>query len=208
MDIKSFQLGPVGTNCYIITKNDKSIIIDPGHNDERLLDYIKKENLNIDKILLTHGHFDHIAGVDMVRDATGAKVYIHELDNEMLQNPNKNGSALMMGMGIKIREADEFVYDGEKIDFEGSDIEVIFTPGHSKGGVCYKIDDAGVIFCGDTLFLRSIGRTDLYGGSIEVLESSIRNKIYTLDKNYTLLSGHGDPTDIEGEKKYNGFFRA
>ena len=208
MDIKSFQLGPVGTNCYIITKNDKSIIIDPGHNDERLLDYIKKENLNIDKILLTHGHFDHIAGVDMVRDATGAKVYIHELDNEMLPNPNKNGSALMMGMGIKIREADKFVYDGEKIDFEGSDIEVIFTPGHSKGGVCYKIDDAGVIFCGDTLFLRSIGRTDLYGGSIEVLESSIRNKIYTLDKNYTLLSGHGDPTDIEGEKKYNGFFRA
>lgn len=208
MDIRSFQLGPVGTNCYIITKNDRSIIIDPGHNDERLLDYIKKENLNIDKILLTHGHFDHIAGVDMVRDATGAKVYIHELDNEMLQNPNKNGSALMMGMGIKIREADEFVYDGEKIDFEGSDIEVIFTPGHSKGGVCYKIDDAGVIFCGDTLFLRSIGRTDLYGGSIEVLESSIRNKIYTLDKNYTLLSGHGDPTDIEGEKKYNGFFRA
>ncbi|MCR2032855.1 MBL fold metallo-hydrolase [Anaerofustis stercorihominis] len=207
MDIKSFQLGPVGTNCYIITQNDKSIIIDPGHNDERLLDYIKKENLNIDKILLTHGHFDHIAGVDMVRDATGAKVYIHELDNEMLQNPNKNGSALMMGMGIKIREADEFVYEGEKIDFEGSDIEVIFTPGHSKGGVCYKIDDAGVIFCGDTLFLRSIGRTDLYGGSIEVLESSIRNKIYTLDKNYTLLSGHGDPTDIEGEKKYNGFFR-
>ena len=74
--------------------------------------------------------------------------------------------------------------------------------------MCYKIDDAGVIFCGDTLFLRSIGRTDLYGGSIEVLESSIRNKIYTLDKNYTLLSGHGDPTDIEGEKKYNGFFRA
>ncbi|EDS72549.1 metallo-beta-lactamase domain protein [Anaerofustis stercorihominis DSM 17244] len=208
MDIRSFQLGPVGTNCYIITKNDKSIIIDPGHNDERLMDYIRKENLNIEKILLTHGHFDHIAGTDMVRDATGAKVYIHELDNEMLSNPNKNGSALMMGMGIKIREADEFVYDGEKIDFEGSEIEVIFTPGHSKGGVCYKIDDAGVIFCGDTLFLRSIGRTDLYGGSIEVLESSIRNKIYTLDKNYTLLSGHGDPTDIEGEKKYNGFFRA
>ena len=207
MDIRSFQLGPVGTNCYIITKNDKSIIIDPGHNDERLMDYIRKENLNIEKILLTHGHFDHIAGTDMVRDATGAKVYIHELDNEMLSNPNKNGSALMMGMGIKIREADEFVYDGEKIDFEGSEIEVIFTPGHSKGGVCYKIDDAGVIFCGDTLFLRSIGRTDLYGGSIEVLESSIRNKIYTLDKNYTLLSGHGDPTDIEGEKKYNGFFR-
>ncbi|WP_411328618.1 MBL fold metallo-hydrolase [Anaerofustis stercorihominis] len=208
MDIRSFQLGPVGTNCYIITKNDKSIIIDPGHNDKRLMDYIRKENLNIEKILLTHGHFDHIAGTDMVRDATGAKVYIHELDNEMLSNPNKNGSALMMGMGIKIREADEFVYDGEKIDFEGSEIEVIFTPGHSKGGVCYKIDDAGVIFCGDTLFLRSIGRTDLYGGSIEVLESSIRNKIYTLDKNYTLLSGHGDPTDIEGEKKYNGFFRA
>lgn len=208
MDIRSFQLGPVGTNCYIITKNDKSIIIDPGHNDERLMDYIRKENLNIEKILLTHGHFDHIAGTDMVRDATGAKVYIHELDNEMLSNPNKNGSALMMGMGIKIREADEFVYDGEKIDFEESEIEVIFTPGHSKGGVCYKIDDAGVIFCGDTLFLRSIGRTDLYGGSIEVLESSIRNKIYTLDKNYTLLSGHGDPTDIEGEKKYNGFFRA
>lgn len=208
MDIRSFQLGPVGTNCYIVTKNDKSIIIDPGHNDERLMDYIRKENLNIEKILLTHGHFDHIAGTDMVRDATGAKVYIHELDNEMLSNPNKNGSALMMGMGIKIREADEFVYEGEKIDFEGSEIEVIFTPGHSKGGVCYKIDDAGVIFCGDTLFLRSIGRTDLYGGSIEVLESSIRNKIYTLDKNYTLLSGHGDPTDIEGEKKYNGFFRA
>jgi len=208
MDIKAFQLGPVETNCYIITKNNKSIIIDPGHNDERLMSYIKKENLNIEKILLTHGHFDHIAGTDMIRNATGAKVYIHELDNEMLTNPNKNGSALMMGIGIKIKEADEFVYDKEKIDFEGSEIEVIFTPGHSKGGVCYKIDDAGVIFCGDTLFFRSIGRTDLYGGSIEELESSIRNKIYTLDKNYTLLSGHGDATTIEDEKRSNGFFRA
>lgn len=208
MDIKAFQLGPVGTNCYILTKNGHSIIIDPGHNDERLLDYIKKENLNIEKILLTHGHFDHIAGVDMIRNETGAKVYIHEKDNEMLLNPNKNGSALMMGMNITIKDADEFVYDNEKIDFEGSTIEVIYTPGHSKGGVCYKMDDAGVIFCGDTLFYRSIGRTDLYGGSIEELESSIRNKIYTLNKNYTLLSGHGESTTIEDEKKSNGFFRA
>lgn len=208
MDIKAFQLGPVGTNCYILTKNKHSIIIDPGHNDERLLDYIKKENLNIEKILLTHGHFDHIAGVDMIRNEIGAKVYIHEQDNEMLLNPNKNGSALMMGMNITIKDADEFVYDDEKIDFEGSTIEVIYTPGHSKGGVCYKIDDAGVIFCGDTLFYRSIGRTDLYGGSIEELESSIRNKIYTLNKNYTLLSGHGEATTIEDEKKSNGFFRA
>ena len=80
MDIKAFQLGPVGTNCYILTKNKHSIIIDPGHNDERLLDYIKKENLNIEKILLTHGHFDHIAGVDMIRNEIGAKVYIHEQD--------------------------------------------------------------------------------------------------------------------------------
>lgn len=208
MDIKAFQLGPVGTNCYILTKNKHSIIIDPGHNDERLLDYIKKENLNIEKILLTHGHFDHIAGVDMIRNEIGAKVYIHEQDNEMLLNPNKNGSALMMGMNITIKDADEFVYDDEKIDFEGSTIEVIYTPGHSKGGVCYKIDDAGVIFCGDTLFYRSIGRTDLYGGSIEELESSIRNKIYTLNKNYTLLSGHGESTTIEDEKKSNGFFRA
>ncbi|WP_290771080.1 MBL fold metallo-hydrolase [Anaerofustis sp.] len=208
MDIKAFQLGPVGTNCYILTKNGHSIIIDPGHNDERLLDYIKKENLNIEKILLTHGHFDHIAGVDMIRNEIGAKVYIHEQDNEMLLNPNKNGSALMMGMNITIKDADEFVYDDEKIDFEGSTIEVIYTPGHSKGGVCYKIDDAGVIFCGDTLFYRSIGRTDLYGGSIEELESSIRNKIYTLNKNYTLLSGHGEATTIEDEKKSNGFFRA
>ena len=208
MDIRAFQLGPVGTNCYIATKNDKSIIIDPGHNDTRLIDYIKKENLNIEKILLTHGHFDHIAGVDMVREATGAKVYIHENDSEMLSNPNKNGSALIMGMNITIKDADEFVFDKEKIDFEGSTIEVIFTPGHSKGGVCYKIDDENVIFCGDTLFYRSIGRTDLYGGSITELESSIRNKIYTLDKNYTLLSGHGEPTTIEDEKKLNGFFRA
>lgn len=207
MDIRAFQLGPVGTNCYLITKNDKSIIIDPGHNDHRLIDYIKKENLNIEKILLTHGHFDHIAGVDMVRDYTNAKVFISEKDGEMLTNPNKNGSALMMGMNISVKEADEFVYDNQKIDFEGTIIDVIFTPGHSKGGVCYKIDDENVIFCGDTLFYRSIGRTDLYGGSITELESSIRNRIYTLDKNYTLLSGHGEPTTIEDEKKLNAYFR-
>ncbi len=207
MDIRAFQLGPVGTNCYIITKNYKSIIIDPGHNDTRLIDYIKKENLNIEKILLTHGHFDHITGVDMVREATNAKAFIHEKDAEMLTNANKNGSALMMGMNLTVKEADGFVYDNQKIDFEGSTIDVIYTPGHSKGGVCYKIDDENVIFCGDTLFYRSIGRTDLYGGSITELESSIRNRLYTLDKNYTLLSGHGEPTMLDDEKKLNGFFR-
>ena len=125
----------------------------------------------------------------------------------MLTNQNKHGSALMMGMNISVKEADEFVYDNQKIDFEGTIIDVIFTPGHSKGGVCYKIDDENVIFCGDTLFYRSIGRTDLYGGSITELESSIRNRIYTLDKNYTLLSGHGEPTTIEDEKKLNAYFR-
>lgn len=207
MDIRVFQLGPVGTNCFIVTNKEKSIIIDPGHPDTRLIDYIKKENLDIDKILLTHGHFDHIAGVDMVRKATGAKVYISEIDAPMLSDPWKNGSAMMMGMNITIDKADHYVFDKERIDFEGSVIDVMFTPGHSKGSVCYRIEDAGVIFVGDTIFLRSIGRTDLYGGSIEEIENSIRSRLYSLDKNYTLLSGHGDATDIDGERRFNSFFR-
>ena len=207
MDIRVFQLGPVGTNCFIVTNKEKSIIIDPGHNDPRLIDYIKREKLDVEKILLTHGHFDHIAAVDMVRNATGAEVYISETDAEMLSDPWKNGSAMMMGMEITVSKADHYVYDKERIDFEGSVIDVMFTPGHSKGGVCYRIEDAGVIFVGDTIFLRSIGRTDLYGGSIEELENSIRSRLYSLDKNYTLLSGHGDATDIDGERRFNSFFR-
>ncbi len=204
MDIKILSVGPIGTNCYILRENDKSIIIDPAFNDERIRESVK--DTDVEYILLTHAHFDHIMGLEYVKSFTNAPILVHEADEEMLSDSRKNGSASLTFENMTFPKADKLLKDNDDIDFEGKKIKVIHTPGHTKGSVSFLIDDS--LFCGDTLFFHSIGRYDLYGGNLLSLEDSIKNKLYKLSDDTIVYPGHGEYTTIGEEKKNNGFFRA
>ena len=202
MDIRAFQLGPVGTNCYIVTKNDKSIIIDPGHNDTRLIDYIKKENLNIEKILLTHGHFDHIGAVEALRNAYQVPVWAAEAERELLSDVEANLSGSWTGRPIRVK-ADHWLQDLDCFMLAGMRIQMILTPGHTAGSCCYYLAEEHVLLSGDTLFAGSCGRTDLPTGSMNAIVRSIRERLFALPPETEVYPGHGETTSIGWEQRSN-----
>ena len=169
-----------------------------------ILDKIRQKGLNIEAIFLTHGHSDHIMAVDEIRTATGAKVYISQEDAGMLIKASSNLS-LYMGASREFKAADEFFEDGETLTVAGLNFKVIATPGHTKGGVCLICED--IVFCGDTVFSESIGRTDLPGGSYSQILQSIKNKILVLPDEMKLLPGHGPATTIGWERRRNPFLQ-
>ena len=199
MTIKTFVLGLLSNNTYlVINEQDKScFLVDPSTPSKDLAEYIENNGLQLEGILLTHGHFDHIGGVQFFKEKFGGKVYMHDKDVEFIDNP------LKMGRKYDKFFVDTLVNDGDELNLCGSKIKVIHTPGHSLGGVCYVLDN--VIFCGDTIFRGSYGRTDLRGGDFNQLYQSV-NKILNMNGNYTLLSGHGAPTTSEFERANNPIF--
>lgn len=206
MKIKTLELFPMGENCYIINDdNNNAAVIDPGSADSRIIEYIDRSNLNLRYILLTHGHFDHIMGVKMLlKEFPEAKTVIGSKDLPMLKDSNLNASD-QIGRPFCLEGADITVKEGDEIALGDIRFKVIDTPGHTAGGVCYLCDNA--LFCGDTLFCGSIGRTDLPTGDFNALEGSIRNKLYKLDENTEVFCGHGGATTIKNEKLSNSFFR-
>ncbi len=198
--IKTLQVGYLQTNCYILTTEsyDGAVIIDAGGGYEKIKDYLQKEGKKPTAVLLTHGHFDHIMAVSKL-SKEGAKVYIHKADSDMLLV----GDKIVADMHLKIEPvtADFFVEDNQKLTFGDIELTVVHTPGHTRGGVCYVMDEA--IFSGDTIFYLSYGRTDFVGGSMEQLKDSITNKIFSLKGEYTVYPGHDMPTKLSQEKKYN-----
>ncbi len=204
MKIKQIQVGPIGTNCYLVENEEThhAVLVDPGDDGDRLMDLIRQEGLTIDAILLTHGHLDHINGLKEVREGTGAKVYIHHGEADRLVHAK---SMFFPGAPKDFGKADVEYKDGDVIEAAGYKFEVLATPGHTPGGVCLKVGD--VVFCGDTVFLESIGRTDLPGGSYDELLESIRSKILPLDDEVMLLPGHGPSTTVGWERKRNPFLQ-
>lgn len=200
--IKVMEVGPVVTNCYIIENETTrhAVIVDPGDEGERIMDLIRRDGMTIDAILLTHGHLDHISGLKEVRE--GAKVYIEAGDGERLTHGT---SMFFPGPAKNFGPADVFVKDGDVIEGAGKTFRVLTTPGHTPGGVCYVMED--IVFCGDTVFLESIGRTDLPGGDYSTLLDSIHGKVLTLPDSYTLLPGHGPGTTVGWERKRNPFLQ-
>ena len=192
------------TNCYIAYDDDKNgFIIDPGAEAEKILAHVKNLGLNIEGILLTHGHGDHISALNKVRDALGVKVYMHkdELENFLSQSPQ---FVAMLGGELPNKNPDVLLQDGDVISFKAGDVKVLFTPGHTPGGVCYLYGDT--LFTGDTLFQGSIGRTDFPGGDVAAIMESLV-KLSKLDEDLKVLSGHGFATTIGTEKRMNPFMR-
>ena len=199
----SMSLGPLGTNCYIVSVDQEAIVFDPGGDADQLIKYVESEKLQIKAILLTHAHFDHIGAVEDVRKYSGAPVYIHELEADWLTDPELNRSAAMFEK-IAGEPADYYLRPGT-MNIGSFEFEIIHTPGHSPGSVSFIFKDELFVIGGDVLFNQGIGRTDLPGGSFEQLEASIRNHLYQLNDQYTVYPGHGPETTIGNEKRNNPF---
>ena len=193
-------------NCYIVYDDSlEGIVIDPGSDGEEIFDKIKKLGIRIKYILLTHCHYDHIEGLGILRKLTGAEVVASFECNLGIQSASINLSMLFSDQ-ISEEPADLIINDSDIIKAGNMEIKVITTPGHTKGGVCFLIDNE--LFSGDTLFLRSVGRTDFPGGSSATLIKSIKEKLYILDDDTIVHPGHGNDTKIDYEKRYNMFVKA
>ena len=200
--MKTLVLGMQGTNCYIIfNDSNEAIVIDPGDEVYKIEQYLKANDLVCKGILLTHGHFDHILGVDELAEKTHAKVYAHEAEAELLKQPELNlSSELRRDCSL---EADVWLKDQEELTIAGYRIRVIHIPGHTTGGACYYFHGYGILISGDTLFRESIGRYDFPTGNGEVLISSILNKLMILEDQVKVYPGHGQSTTIGYERDHN-----
>src|SRR3712207_203419 len=175
MDVRMFTVGPVQENCFLFRRDSdakKALIVDPGDEADKLLGAIDALGVELEAILLTHTHFDHVGAVAPVAKATGAPVYCPQIEREVLANIM--AFVPWPGFGpFESYDADHLVAGGETLQLAGFDIDVIFTPGHSPGHVSYSIVDEQALFSGDVLFQQSIGRTDLPGGDHQTLMESI-----------------------------------
>jgi glyoxylase-like metal-dependent hydrolase (beta-lactamase superfamily II) len=206
--IKCFIAEPLQTNVYLVYRDHVGVIIDPGTTQE-LLDTIKKLELNIEAILLTHAHFDHIAGLEDVRQQTLAPVYQHTSEESWLGDPNLNLSYLSeesVNSNLLIcNPAEKFIKNEKELtELQTCNIKVLHTPGHSPGSLSFLIDNK--LFSGDLIFKESIGRTDLPGGDLPTLQNSIKTKILPLAPQTTIYPGHGPKTTLAAEISSNPFF--
>jgi glyoxylase-like metal-dependent hydrolase (beta-lactamase superfamily II) len=200
---------PVGSfqaNCFVISCSEtgEGAVVDPGDEDELILDIVRTEQVRVKFILLTHAHIDHVGALGPVKKATGAEILMHREDTFLLEGVG--AQALSFGLHVDgYTKVDRYVEDGDEFSFGNLTARVIHTPGHSPGGVCYHIGKS--LFVGDTLFAGSIGRTDLPGGSFETLIRSIMEKLLPLGDDIEVFSGHGPSTTLGEERLTNPFLR-
>ncbi|MGG0658607.1 MBL fold metallo-hydrolase [Rummeliibacillus pycnus] len=207
LNIRTYPLGPVQANCYLVSNSDKEcLVIDPGGEGDKLVRQIRALNLNPVGILLTHAHFDHIAAVDTVRDSFKIPVYLHKKESSWLKDPMKNGSGRYAEIPDVIISPADYLIEKEKIlELGNFKLEILHTPGHSPGSISFVFEDEGFAIVGDTLFEGSIGRTDLEEGNSKLLLASIHDKLLTLDEETIIYPGHGNPTRVDIEMEQNPF---
>ena len=205
LKIGRIVMGMCQTNCYFVyEEGEKDVIVfDPADKGEILFQKLTDAGFTIRAMLLTHGHFDHIWGVNKLRDLSGAKVYAYEGEKELCEDAGKNVSA-QAGRAETVT-ADMYVRDGEIIEVAGMSCRLSATPGHTQGSCCYYFEEDGILISGDTLFRESVGRTDLPTGSYSALIHSVQDKLMPLSDEVKVYPGHGDETTIGHERKYNPF---
>jgi len=206
MKLEVLVVGMFEVNCYLYwdeTSKD-GIIIDPGDEEERIINRVEGLGINLKAILLTHGHGDHIVAVEAVKEKYSIPLYIGNGEEELLKNPSANVSALI-GHPIVAPPPDYLVNDEQLLTFGTISLKVLSTPGHSPAGVCYLDENEGLLFTGDTLFWSSIGRSDFPGSSHETLMNSINTKIMTLPDSIECFPGHGPKTTVGAERENNPF---
>ncbi|AWP25764.1 MBL fold metallo-hydrolase [Paenibacillus glucanolyticus] len=205
LHIETFNLGPLQTNAYLLTGpvEGKAVIIDPGMNPGPLLKRIA--DLEIEAILLTHAHFDHMGGVEEIRKLKGCPVYLHSIESDWLTNPKLNGSLMwpQVSAPLSTGPAEFDLADGLELQLVGHTFKVYHTPGHSPGSVSFR--SGNDLFSGDVLFRLGVGRTDLPGGRERDLVDSIQNTLYTFPDEVVVYPGHGPRTTIGYEKQRNPY---
>jgi len=191
MKIKRLIGGNLESNGYVIYDREKGecFVVDPGYNGEKFLKIMRDLDLKMKGILLTHHHYDHVGGVDKIREMTDCPVYIHRADSDMYK-----------------KQATILLEDGDILLLGQEEIKVIHTPGHTKGGVCYYSEQSKVVFTGDTIFNVDLGRTDLSDGSQYQMENSIRSIIDLWSNEIMIYPGHGDSCNMKYVRKYNQEF--
>ncbi|MEO0160651.1 MAG: MBL fold metallo-hydrolase [candidate division WOR-3 bacterium] len=200
--IKTFIVGYIETNMYLVHNHKTGIIIDPGFietESESLIKKIKNEVFEIPMVILTHCHFDHISGCPILKKEFKSRIYCHRLDEEKLLDPQKSG-AIYFGVSGTPLKPDGYLEDGQVIKIDGNILKIIHTPGHTSGGISILLNDK-YLFSGDTIFKGGIGRTDLYDGDYDIEINSIVNKILILPEDTIIYPGHGPSTTVRQERR-------
>ncbi len=203
LEIYCMHLGALRANCYIVPLgNGECVAVDIGGHPRTLLGFLREQRLSLRAILLTHGHFDHIGGVEEVCRETGCEVYIHENDEKMLCDVNLNLGTTFNHFAFHPVKRYTLVKDNDVLEFENLKFKVLHTPGHTKGSVCFVCDDC--IFSGDTLFRLSIGRTDFENGSMSEMKQSLK-RLCALDGDFRIMPGHMEESTLDFERLNNPF---
>ena len=204
MRLTKLALGPLGTNCYIVSEGSAAVI-DPGAEPEKILEELDKLAVPTTHIIYTHSHWDHVGAGLKIKQHTGAEVIMGEYELDTYRDKNANLKNYL-DMAGEPADPDRLVREGDEVDLNGLRIKVLFTPGHTCGSISLYSD--GIVFTGDAVFLGSIGRTDLPGGNLNELISSVKNKILTLDDWVKIYPGHGPATSVGRERANNPYLAA
>ncbi|MGO9619842.1 MAG: MBL fold metallo-hydrolase [Desulfobaccales bacterium] len=204
---KDLTVGLLEVNCYILgdEESKEAVVIDPGGDEEKILEALKRAELNLKYIIDTHGHFDHVDANQPLKEATGAKIAIHEADAQMLSQPSEE-AMFFTGNRLHLSQADLLLKEDDLLSFGPYRLKVLHTPGHTPGGISLVLEGQPCVYVGDLLFAGSIGRTDFPGGSLDNLIQAVRTKIFPLGDQYSVYPGHGPVTTVGQERKYNPFF--
>ena len=207
--VETTPVGPLQCNCTILGDlvSRKAIVVDPGGDAEILLERLVELNLQVERIIHTHAHLDHFLASGKMKEATGAKLALHREDLflwDMLEDQCR-----MFGIPFETPPPpDQWLENEEEIDLNDLQGKALHTPGHTPGSMCFLFESQKLLIAGDTLFQGSIGRTDLWGGDFKKIEKSIQEKLYTLDEETSVITGHGESTSIGHEMRANSFVRA
>lgn len=207
MFLKTFPVGPFQCNCSIFAdeKTGEAVVIDPGDEAQEILRLLQEQGFTVRYLLHTHAHLDHICATKEVYEKTNASICLHKADQFLYDNIEMQGRSLGLAHALSVAPVTKYLEHGDEISVSDLPIKVLHTPGHTPGSICFSLKDHNLLFAGDTLFYRSIGRTDLWGGDYDQIINSIKTKLLRLDPITTVIPGHGPKTTIGAEGQKNPF---